>query len=389
MKVGIIVPYSWSYHGGVINHAEQQAAALRGLGIETRTIAGIDPPGPLSRLLHLRLGRHELPGKDVIPIGHTVVIPSNGSLANVIVSPAALIRFHRILAREEFDLLHLHEPAMPIPCVAALAASSVPVVGTFHASGNLPQLGLARLLYGSLIERLGARIAVSSVARETAERFFPGRYRIIPNGTPLPPKANAANRSNQIVFVGRHDPRKGLQVLIKAWPSIEAGTGARLRVIGADPQSVRKLQNHLGLPLDGIDLLGQISETELTRELLAAKILVAPSLGSESFGMVLTRAFGCATPVVASDIPGYRSIASPETGTLVPGGDAAILASAVIELLADERRRVACGWYARELAERHYSWEQIALNLAELYQQLLHPWRYQEAPRRELVTSAA
>ncbi|MBE0429440.1 MAG: glycosyltransferase family 4 protein [Thermoleophilia bacterium] len=379
MKVGIIVPYSWSYHGGVVEHAEQQARALGQLGIETRIIVGHDPPGPLTRMLHMRLGRQEHPPADVIPIGHTVVVPNNGSLANVIVSPAALFRFRRILAKEAFDILHLHEPAMPIPCVAALAVSQVPLVGTFHASGAVPLHGIARRLFGSMLERLDARIAVSSVARETAQKFFPGNYEIVPNGTPLPPEVDIGNRSNQVVFVGRHDRRKGLQVLFRAWPRVRALTGARLRVIGADPLDVGRLKARLGLQLDGIDLLGSISDRALTQELLAAKILVAPSLGNESFGMVLTRAFGCATPVIATDIPGYRTIVSPEAGRLVTAGDAELLADAVIEMLADERRRAACGAKARELAQQRYSWEQIAQRLAVLYERLLHVPQNKEA----------
>ena len=143
MKVGIIVPYSWSYRGGVIEHAEWQARTLRRLGIETRTVVGIDPPGTMSRLLHVRLGRKERPPDDIIPIGHTVVVPSNGSLANVMVSPATVLRLRRILEKERFDLLHLHDPAMPFPCAAALALGQAPLVGTFHASGILPLLGLA------------------------------------------------------------------------------------------------------------------------------------------------------------------------------------------------------------------------------------------------------
>lgn len=389
MKVGILVPYSWSYRGGVIDHADQQAQALRQLGIETRTIVGLDPPGPLTRLLHVRLGRNGHPRADVIPIGHTVVIPSNGSLANVIVNPAAVFRLRHILAEEAFDLLHLHEPAMPVPCVAALMAAEVPVIGTFHASGTLPLLRLTKPLYGSLLDRLDARIAVSNVARETAQRFFPGNYDIVPNGTPLPPGVDAQNRLNHIVFVGRHDRRKGLEVLFRAWPRIAAFTGARLRVIGADPPSVGKLQNGLGLPRDGIDLLGSISDGALTRELLTAKVLVAPSLGNESFGMVLTRAFGCATPVIASDIPGYRAIMTPEAGKLVASGDTDLLADAVIDLLADEPHRAACGANARELAQRYYSWEQIALRLVDLYNQLLQSAQTQQNLQHESATSAA
>ena len=124
-----------------------------------------------------------------------------------------------------------------------------------------------------------------------------------------------------MVFVGRQEQRKGLPVLLRAWPEIHARTGARLRIVGADPLAVRLLIARARLQLDGVDMLGFLSQDELTRELLAAKVLAAPSLGGESFGMVLTRAFACATPVVASDIPGYRDVMSEETGLLVPPGD--------------------------------------------------------------------
>jgi glycosyltransferase involved in cell wall biosynthesis len=119
---------------------------------------------------------------------------------------------------------------------------------------------------------------------------------------------------------------------------------------------------------DGIDVLGLLSQERLTEELLSAKALVAPSLGMESFGMVLARAYGCALPVVASDIPGYRDVVTPTTGLLVPPGDAAALADAVVGLLADERRRRTLGANARAVAIQHYSWDAIALRLLEIYE---------------------
>src|SRR5581483_5029564 len=112
-------------------------------------------------------------------------------------------------------------------------------------------------------------------------------------------------RRNTVVFIGRNDPRKGLEILLRAWPEVRRRTGAQLQVIGADPRSVRLLLARRRLSAEGIDLLGVRVGEALTSELSAAKALVAPSLGGESFGMVLARAFSCATPVVASDIPGY------------------------------------------------------------------------------------
>jgi phosphatidylinositol alpha-mannosyltransferase len=148
-------------------------------------------------------------------------------------------------------------------------------------------------------------------------------------------------------------------------------TGARLRVVGADPLSVRFLMRRHGFSDRNVDLLGSIPEDALTEELLTASALVAPSVGRESFGMVLTRAFGCATPVVASDIEGYRDVATPETSVLVPPGDPAALAAGLVSLLADEERRVALGLAGRRLAEERYAWTRIAARLVEIYSGLV------------------
>lgn len=375
MKVGIVVPYSWSFRGGVVEHAEQQAGALRALGIETRIIVGHDPPGRLTRLLHPRPGRHEPPPDWVIPIGRSAVVPTNGSLANAVLSPRASGRIRRAFEQERFDVIHLHEPAAPVPCMAALLHAEVPLVGTFHAAGKVPLLTLAKPVYGFLLERLNARIAVSAQARDTAARFFPGDYEIIPNGAPFPARANPRHRRNTVTFIGRHDRRKGLATLLRAWPEIHRRTGARLRVIGADPLAVGLLLGRLRIDRNSIDLLGAISDEALTKELLSTKALVAPSLGNESFGMVLTRAYACATPVVASDIAGYRDVVTSGSGLLVPPGLCAPLREAIVSLLADETNRVRFATNAHELARSCYAWEPIAYRLAEIYAGLLTPAR--------------
>ena len=370
MKVGIVVPYSWSFWGAVVEHADLQADALRRLGIETRIIMGNDPPGQLTRILHPRHGRDGPPPPDVLPVGRSVIVPANGSLPNIVLSPRAVRRIRAILENERFDVLHLHEPMTPAICTATLAMARCPLVATFHASGELGWLKLGKPVWGDLLDRIDHRIAVSEQARASQSRWFPGDYEVIPNGVLIPETADAGGREHRVVFAGRHEQRKGLAVLLEAWPDIRRRTGATLAVAGADPLAVRLLLSRLRVPADGIDILGFLTQDDLTRELSAAKALVAPSLHGESFGMVLTRAFGCATPVVASDIAGYREVMTAETAVAVPPADARALSDAVVGLLEDEPRRRALGAAARELALARYSWDGVARRLLEIYESL-------------------
>jgi len=367
MKIGIIVPYSWSFWGGVPEHADHQARALEKLGVDARIVIGHDPPGRLTNYLHPRQGRHEPPPAHVIPVGRSVIVPANGALPNIVISPNAIFRVRQVLERERFDVVHVHEPMTPAIGVAALSFARVPLVATFHASGELAWMKLATPAFGFLAERLDHRIAVSRDAATTVSRYLPGEYEVIPNGVALPEEANTGSRENRVVFVGRHEPRKGLQVLLRAWPEVRRQTGARLRVLGADPLQVRLLLTRLRIPDDGIDALGFVSEQERTNELMKAKAFVAPSLGGESFGMVLTEAFACATPVVASDIPGYRDVMTAETGVLVPPDQPRVLAEAIVGLLADEPRRLEFAAGARRRA-RAYSWDDIGRRLLTIYE---------------------
>ena len=369
MKVGIVVPYSWSFWGGVPEHAHHQALALRKLGVETRTLMGNDPPGQFTRVLHPRSGRHGEPPPDVIPIGRSVIVPANGALPNIILSPRSFVRIKQALERERFDVIHLHEPMTPIPCTATLALADAPCVTTHHASGELSWLKLAKPVWGFLMDRVVTRIAVSTRARDSAARYFPGEYEIIPNGVLIPEQAEPAGRENRVVFIGRHDPRKGMEVMLRAWPRVHERTGARLRVVGADPLRVRLALAKHRLSGDGVDALGPIDDASLSHELLTAKALAAPSLGGESFGMVLTRAFACATPAVASDIDGYREVMTPGTGITVPPGDAEALAGGLVELLEDEPRRVRFGSEARRVVQENYAWDDVARRLLDVYEQ--------------------
>jgi phosphatidylinositol alpha-mannosyltransferase len=370
VKVGIVVPFSWSFWGAVVEHAELQAAALEELGHDVRLIMGNDPPGQFTRVLHPRVGRHGEPPANVIPVGRSVIVPANGSLPNIVLSPRAYGRIRRALTHERFDVLHLHEPMSPAICTSVLLLARTPLVATFHASGNLGWMRFGRPFWGFLIDRVDARIAVSEQARASQERWLPGEYEVLPNGVLVPEDAPAGGREHRVVFAGRHEARKGLHVLLRAWPEIRRRTDLRLTVAGADPLAVRLLLTRLRVPDDGIDVVGFLSQEELTETLLSAKALVAPSLGQESFGMVLTRAYACALPVVASDIPGYREVLDPQVSVSVPPGDDEALARAVAELVEDEPAREKLGTAARALALERYSWPRLARRLEEIYMSL-------------------
>jgi phosphatidyl-myo-inositol alpha-mannosyltransferase len=367
VKIGIVVPFSWSYWGGVVEHAEHQADALRRRGHDVKVLMGNDPPGRLTRLLHPRSGRHgELP-PEIIPVGRSVVVPANGSLPNIVLSPRSVGRVRRALDEERFDVVHLHEPMTPSICVATLALARCPIIVTHHAHGDLGWMRLALPMWGFLNDRVDARIAVSPMAAESAGRWIRGDYRVIPNGVFAPEHADPANRDHSVVFIGRHDPRKGLPMLLRAWPRIHEATGARLRLIGTDPLQYRLLHARLRFDESGVDVLGIVTSEVRTDELLRAKVSVTPALGGESFGLVLAEAFACATPAVASDIPGYAAVATPEAARLVPPSDPDALAEAVIDVLSDEPRRVEMGRAAREHALANYSWDDIARRLEETY----------------------
>jgi phosphatidylinositol alpha-mannosyltransferase len=366
MKVGIVVPFSWSYWGGVVEHAEHQVHTLRALGHEAKIVIGNDPPGRLTHTLHPREGRHGPVPDFVIPVGRTVIIPANGSLSNICLSAQAMRRMQRAFERERFDVLHVHEPLAPILSLYALAAKPCPIVSTSHASGGRWYFW-GRLFWGVLLDRIDHRLAVSEQAKAAAAPYVGGEFEVLPNGVALPDPPPADGRRHRVVFIGRHEGRKGLPVLLRAWPRIRARTGATLRVIGADPLSVRFLLRRLGVAEDGIGILGVVPTDTLLAELGQAKLLAAPAVGRESFGMVLTQAFATATPVVASDIAGYREVAGPETGVLVPPADEEALADAICTLLEDEPRRVRLGVRAREVAEERYSWEGIVRRHLEIY----------------------
>jgi phosphatidylinositol alpha-mannosyltransferase len=383
MRVAIVVPYSWSFWGGVVEHATEQAAALEQLGVETRILIGHDPPGAFSRTLHPRSGRSEQLPPNVVPLGHSVIVPGNGSLPNLVLSPLAIARLRRQLLHEDYDIVHVHEPLTPALGVGALAWSQAPIVSTFHAAGDSSWRPAATALWGFLLDRIDHHIAVSGAARDVAGGYHAAEYEILPNGIRVPERRTDEARNQHVAFVGRHEPRKGLPVLLQAWPTVRAQTGVTLRIIGADPLAVSLLIRRLRIDDDGIEIIGLVSDENLGEELASAQLLIAPSLGGESFGMVLTRAFACATPVVASDIDGYRELVTPDVGFLTPPGDPVALTHTVITALDEPGRLREAGRAARNIALTRYRWDTIARRLVEIYGTLVGG-----KPRNEPIQSA-
>ena len=375
MRVALISPYSYTYPGGVGRHAEALSEQLLEAGHEVRLLAPYDPDDRLARVLHRGARPQPRPLPDhVIPLGRTMGLPLNGAVSNLAVFPESVGRLSRELRSGNFDVVHVHEPNAPYASWYATESARVPTVATFHTYSTSALVGRftanvagARRLYS----KLSARIAVSEAARWTAQRFYGGRYRIVPNGVDLSAARPSAARPHdelQILFVGRAEARKGLPVLLRAFEALRgAGVRARLTVAGATETEVEPLL----LERDGVEVAGRVDDDEKWRLLGEADLLCAPSLGGESFGMVLTEAFASGTPVVASAIAGYSDVVTDgHDGLLLPVGDAVELGESLRSLALDPERRMRMAANARESAER-FAWPRVASDVTEVYEQAL------------------
>jgi phosphatidylinositol alpha-mannosyltransferase len=384
VRIALLSPYSWTYPGGVTRHIEALAAELGSAGHEARILAPFDPDDGLSRCLHrgARPQPRSLP-ENFVSLGRTVGLPANGAVSNMALTPHAVFAMRRELREGGYDVLHIHEPVVPFLSWDALcSAGELPLVGTFHTySENALTNGLAAGPLGGRrrMNRLHARIAVSEAAAWTARRFYGGRYRIVPNGVLLPEPALAKaddergeelddeSRRLRILFVGQAVERKGLPVLLRAFEALREEIPATLTLVGASPEEVA----HMMLDDRGVQALGKVSEERKLAELARADVVCAPSLHGESFGMVLTEAFAAATPVLASDIPGYRDVLRDgQDGMLVPPGDALALAEALRTLALDHAARARMADAARERAER-FAWPRVAAEVLDCYEQAL------------------
>jgi phosphatidylinositol alpha-mannosyltransferase len=402
VRIALLSPYSWTYPGGVTRHIEALAHELTADGHDARILAPFDPDDALSRRLHrgARPQPREQPA-GFVSLGRTVGLPANGAVSNMALTPHAIFTLRHELRHGGYDVAHIHEPIVPVVGWDALCSTEdLPLVGTFHTySENVLTNGFAAVPLGGRrrMNRLHVRIAVSEAAAWTARRFYGGRYRIIPNGVRLPDtpalayaprRAESPSAENppipilslrgrdrsdrdgpraplRILFIGQAVERKGLPVLLRAFEALRDHIPATLTLVGASPEEVA----HMMLDDRCIHALGKVSEARKLAELQRAEVLCAPSLHGESFGMVLTEAFAACTPVVASDIPGYRDVVRDGLdGLLSPPGDALALAESLRRLALDEplRRRMALA--ARERAER-FAWPAVAAEVLDSYEQ--------------------
>jgi phosphatidylinositol alpha-mannosyltransferase len=375
VRIALVSPYSFTYPGGVGRHVEALADELLIRGHDVRLLAPFDPDDRVARVTHrgARPEPREVPAH-LISLGRTVGIPANGAVSNISVSPEGVARLNHALRGGDFDVVHVHEPNAPMISWVAADSARVPLVGTFHTySTSVPIQLITANVFGArrVYSKLHSRIAVSEAARWTAARFYGGHYRVIPNGVDLaaaPAAAKPDCADLRLLFVGRAEERKGLPVLLRAFEALrEAGVSARLTVAGATREEVAPYL----LDSEGVHVAGRVSEEEKWQLLHGADVVCAPSLGGESFGMVLTEAFAAGTPVVASDIAGYRDVVRDGVdGVLVPVGNPADLGEALLALATDPARRAEMGAAARAGAER-FSWPRVTDQVFESYEEAI------------------
>ncbi len=338
-------PYDWSYPGGVKTHITGLAEALHRRGDTVRIIA----PASSNQL-----------GGDVVVAGRSVGIPFNGSVARLCFSPRAASRVKEFAGG--VDLLHLHEPAIPSLSMLALFAGT-PAIATFHASAERSLMyGLASPLLSRLLGRLKSRIAVSEAARRLVARYFPSDYELIPNGIDLKsfvqaaPLPELAGPDPLVLFVGRNEPRKGLSVAVEAMNLVRRVTPVRFAVVGPVRADVP----------DWVSVLDKVSPERLPSIYKAAEVFVAPSLGGESFGLVLAEAMAAGTPVVASDLPGYVEAAAG-AALHAPVGDAEATSACILELLGDRAKHASLVEKGHARA-RELNWDLLVNRVVEIYE---------------------
>jgi phosphatidyl-myo-inositol alpha-mannosyltransferase len=376
VRIALVSPYSWSYQGGVNRHVEALAEEFLGRGHDVRVLAPVDPPGRLSRALHRGAPEARETPDYLISLGRTAGIGANGAISNISVFPReGVARVRRELHRGGYDVIHVHEPLVPLIGWNAALGARAPVVGTFHTYSTkaIPNHIASALGARRVFNRLAARIAVSEAAAWTGRRWYGGRYEIVPNGVDVDAAVqhdDGLAEEMRIVCIGRTDERKGIPVLMTAFSALVEHVPARLSLIGIDASELSRY----GLDAevrDRVEAHGKVSGALLWDEVGRADVLCAPSLAGESFGMVLLEAFACGTPPIASRIAGYSDVVTDGLdGVLVPPGDAQALAEELQRLWHEPERLATMGEAARESAQR-YAWPRIGDRVIDVYERAI------------------
>ena len=403
MRIALVSPYSWTYPGGVTRHIEALAEHFLAAGHHVRVLAPFDPPDRIAAVMHRGAEPAAVTAPDyLVSLGRTVGFRANGAVSNLSLTPHGVAAMHRELRTGGYDVVHIHEPIVPVTGWVAADWTRLPLVGTFHSysvkrlpNGIATAIGARRVL-----NRLHVRIAVSEAAAWTGRRWFGGHYRVIPNGVEVDPErlARAAARAQadalhrgadaplRIVFVGQSVERKGLPLLLRAFEALREHVPTELTVIGPSAEELGPLMLDDGR---GVRVLGKVDDATKHAELDQADVLCAPSLGGESFGMVLTEAFAAGTPVIASDIAGYRDVVRDgHDGVLVPAGDAQALAEALRDLYDEPARRAMLARNAAADVER-FAWPRVAAEVMDAYRDAIATPAPETAGRRLAVAVGA
>ncbi len=371
MKIGLVSPYDFAYPGGVASHISSLESRFTRMGHEVKVIAPASRPIPDF-------------GDRFIAIGKPYPIPSSDSIIRIPISLRLASSIKETLEREKFDILHLHEPFMPMLCSAVLRFSNTVNVGTFHACQGKPGYNVGRPISTWMIRRrvhkLNGRIAVSKPARDFHARHVPGHYEIIPNGIDLErftmdvsPFEEYRDGKLNILFVGRLEFRKGVNYLLKAYLRIKSEfPDSRVLIVGPGTRLRKRYERWVEKNrLEDIIFTGYVSSDDLLRYYQTADIFCAPATSRESFGIVLLEAMAMGKPIVATNIEGYASVATDgEDSLLVPPQDDREMAWALGTLLSDENLRGEMGARGRQKAER-YSWEHVAQRVLDYYGRVL------------------
>lgn len=348
MKVGLVCPYDMGAPGGVQQLVSELGQHLRQAGEEvvivTAGTSGFDDGSG--------------PYETTIPTGRAISIRGNRSRVPLTLSPTSWGTVRSALS--DVEVVNVHEPFIPVVGWAGLRTGK-PTVATFHADPP----SWARKLYRWLPfgRRVFEGVKLTAVSR-TAAGAIPstwGDVEIIPNAIDVGSYDLAVERiSRRVAFLGRDEPRKGLDVLLDAWPQIQAFCSeAELVVLGADR----------GIPPPGVTYLGPVTGGEKRRVLASSSIYVAPNTGGESFGIVVAEGMAAGCAVIASSLDSFRDVLG-EAGRLIPVGDPAALTNAVCELLADPAEARRLGELGRSRSSR-FDWGEVVERYRNAYSNAL------------------